>query len=204
ERVHFQQEQMVAELKDLRDKGLFTEREIKIIIERRTQFETALVRRVAKKADFLRYLQYEMGLERLRRLRADRLGRLAHPGLKGPHTVSDHSIVKRQYAIYERAVKKFKDDVPLWVEYIKCARREGASGLVGRICARGLAMHPLSAPLYILAAAHELENNHSPEAARALLQRGVRMNGESVSLWCEYVKMELSYIESMRRRWQVL
>jgi hypothetical protein len=36
-------------------------------------FETALVRRVSKKADFLRYAAYEMGLEQLRRKRVDRL-----------------------------------------------------------------------------------------------------------------------------------
>lgn len=30
------------------------------------------------------------------------------------------------------------------------------------------------------------------------------MNGESVELWKEYVKLELGYMESVRRRWEVL
>jgi hypothetical protein len=30
------------------------------------------------------------------------------------------------------------------------------------------------------------------------------MNGESVELWREYVKMELGFMESVRRRWSVL
>lgn len=46
---------------------------MKQILKKRTQFETALVRRVAKKTDFLRYAAYEMGLEQLRRKRLQRL-----------------------------------------------------------------------------------------------------------------------------------
>jgi U3 small nucleolar RNA-associated protein 6 len=42
-------------------------------MKRRTAFETALVRRVPKKSDFLRYAAYEMGLEQLRKKRVNRL-----------------------------------------------------------------------------------------------------------------------------------
>jgi len=42
-------------------------------MKRRTSYETALVRRVAKKGDFLRYISYEMGLEQLRRKRVERM-----------------------------------------------------------------------------------------------------------------------------------
>lgn len=44
----------------------------------------------------------------------------------------------------------------------------------------------------------------SPSTARTLLQRGLRLNGESVSLWREYVRMELAYVERLRRRWDKL
>jgi U3 small nucleolar RNA-associated protein 6 len=54
----------------------------------------------------------------------------------GPTTVSDYGLVRRQFEIFERAVKKFKSDVGLWIEYIELAKREGARGLVGRITAR--------------------------------------------------------------------
>ena len=64
---------MLAELKDLGEKGLFSPAEIKQIIKKRTAFETALVRRIPNKNDYLRYAAYEMGLEALRRKRATRL-----------------------------------------------------------------------------------------------------------------------------------
>jgi len=57
--------------------------------------------------------------------------------------------------------------------------------------------------LYILAASHEL-SHLSPSAARTLLQRGIRLNADSVDMWREYVKMELGFIEGLRRRWDVL
>jgi U3 small nucleolar RNA-associated protein 6 len=64
---------MLPELKDFIDKGVFTLAETKQILRRRTVFETALVRRVSKKSDYLRYAAYESALEELRRKRVKRL-----------------------------------------------------------------------------------------------------------------------------------
>ena len=54
-----------------------------------------------------------------------------------------------------------------------------------------------------MGAAHELEQM-SATGARTLLQRGIRINGESMELWKEYVKMEMGFIEQLRRRREVL
>jgi len=66
-----------------------------------------------------------------------------------------------------------------------------------------LQLHPNEPGLYILAASHELAHG-SDSGARTLLQRGIRLNEESINLWKEYVKMEMGFIEKMRRRWSVL
>lgn len=71
------------------------------------------------------------------------------------------------------------------------------------LVSRALQLHPTAPPLFILASAHELDQL-SPSSSRSLLQRGLRLNPESIELWTEYVKMELTYIESLRRRWAVL
>jgi len=60
---------MVLDLKDLFDKGIFTESEIKAIVDRRRQSEYLLRRKKARKVDFLRYAEAEMNLERLRSIR---------------------------------------------------------------------------------------------------------------------------------------
>ncbi|KAJ3922273.1 U3 snoRNP protein [Lentinula edodes] len=189
---------MLDELKDLVDKKVFTVAETKQIMKQRSIHEATLVRRVAKKSDFLRYASYEMGLEHLRRKRVERL---KIP--KTPVTVSDFALVRRQFHIFERALKRFKSDVGLWIEYIQLAKKEGARSLVGRITARALQLHPNVPSLYILAASHELAHL-SPSTARTLLQRGIRLNSSNVEMWTEYLKMELGFIESLRRRWDVL
>ena len=54
------------------------QKEVKQIMQKRTTFETALVRRIPKKSDFLRYAAYEMSLEAMRRKRAERLREPSH------------------------------------------------------------------------------------------------------------------------------
>jgi U3 small nucleolar RNA-associated protein 6 len=72
---------MLAELKDFGEKGIFSAKEIKHIVKKRTTFETALVRRIPNKNDYLRYAAYEMGLEALRRKRVARLSGSLPPHL---------------------------------------------------------------------------------------------------------------------------
>lgn len=52
------------------------------------------------------------------------------------HSISDHSMVQRQFQIFERATRKFRADVRLWVQYIDVAQRENAKQLASRVCAR--------------------------------------------------------------------
>lgn len=133
---------------------------MKQIVKRRTAFETALVRRIAKKNDYLRYATYEMGLEALRKKRVERLSTCIQflLGVASSKTVvstelprttpsiSDYALVRRQFHIFERALKKFKSDVGLWIQYIQVAKKEGARSLVGRITARYLRLpYPISA-----------------------------------------------------------
>ncbi|PVG02629.1 hypothetical protein CPB86DRAFT_794033 [Serendipita vermifera] len=197
ERVQYSLESSLPELKDLQANGIFSSHEIKEIIKRRTNFEQQLVRRQPRKKDFLEYIEYEMALERLRKKRTERLKTPL------PHSISSHSVLQRQFSIFERVTRKFKGDIRLWVQYIEVAKREGAGNLVSRVVAKALKLHPTSTALYVLAAQHELEQG-SPSAARNILQQGIRLNNQNTDLWCEYVKMEISWCEILRRRWETL
>jgi U3 small nucleolar RNA-associated protein 6 len=53
-----------------------------------------------------------------------------------PPSVGDYELVRRQFAVFEHALKKFGADVALWVASIRKARDEGARALVGGLCAR--------------------------------------------------------------------
>jgi U3 small nucleolar RNA-associated protein 6 len=122
---------------------------------------------------------------------------------KSPPSISDHALTRRQFHIFERALRKFKSDVFLWLQYLRVAQRAGARALAGRIAARAVQLHPRTPALYVLAAAHELAHG-GMGAARVLLQRGLRLNAGSVEMWREYVRLELGFVESVRRRWDLL
>jgi len=191
ERVEFQQEQMLVELKDFMDSGLFSRTEAKLIMKKRREFEMALVRRVARKSDFLRYAAYEMDLERLRRKRVEKIK------LRSPQSVSDYAIVKRVFQIFERAVRKFKGDVGLWMEYIRVAEKAGAKALAGKITARAIQMHPTESWLYILSANREMKMGNM-SGARTMMERGIRMNSKDERLWIEWIKLEMGYIQQLK------
>ncbi|KAG7096222.1 hypothetical protein E1B28_003675 [Marasmius oreades] len=71
------------------------------------------------------------------------------------------------------------------------------------VTTRALQLHPNTPALYILVALRKL-NDLSPSTAHLLLQRGIQINPESVEMWKEYVKMEICFIESLRRCWEVV
>lgn len=122
---------------------------------------------------------------------------------KSPPSISDYALTRRQFQIFERALQKFKSDVSLWLQYLRVAQRAGSRALAGRIAARAVQLHPRTPALYVLAASHELANG-GMGAARVLLQRGLRLNADSKEMWREYVRLELGFVEALRRRWDVL
>ena len=60
-------EDMVPELEDLARKRIFSQPEIKEIVRRRRDFEYKLKRRESQKSEYLRYVQYERTLDKLRK-----------------------------------------------------------------------------------------------------------------------------------------
>ncbi|KAJ9102915.1 hypothetical protein QFC20_004881 [Naganishia adeliensis] len=218
EKVQFQIESTLPELKDLSTKGLFTRTELGTITARRKKFETSLIKRVPVKQDFLDYAQYEIGLEKLRRARYKRLGL---DKSAQPRSVSSYSIVRRVLYILRRATDKFPYDLGVWMAYIDYARSEGMTKVVLQGLTTALQLHPRNAALYILLSQHYLDptsptSSTSPRRAhpnfaienvspaRKTLLLGLRLMPSDRDLWREYIKLEIGWVEALRRRWKVL
>lgn len=117
---------------------------------KRTAFESALARRHPKKADYLRYVEYLMALEALRKKRVNRLSKSCPSARKrmrmtelamaelyaAKESLADYCLIRAQFHTFERAARRFKDDVGLWVQYINLAKREKSNSLAGSIAAR--------------------------------------------------------------------
>jgi len=191
-------EDMVPELEDLENRGYFSRPEIKQIVQKRQDFEYNLRRRAALKADFLRCIDYEMALERLRQLRRK------ERAIGGPSTLADHCIVRRIHFIYERMLRKFRGDLALWSHWLAFCQRSKSSRQTSKVLTRALKLHPVCPALWTYAASWEFESNGNATAARALMQRGLRMCKEEPELWHEYFRMELLYAARLVARRNVL
>eukprot|EP00984_Skeletonema_dohrnii_P013529 scaffold5596_cov132-Skeletonema_dohrnii-CCMP3373.AAC.9 len=171
-------ERMVAPLKDLRDRGIFTQEEIHSIVQRRRSSEMTLQRRSGvRKSDYLRYIEEEVLLERLRKLRKQKVllemrnkKREAQendeeeedeePGRRKKHAYQtsgpgDAHIVSHLHFIYQRTLKKFKYPIDVVLNYAQFARDFKSFHMMSRIYAEGLQHHPREEGLWIEAASFE-------------------------------------------------
>ncbi|KAJ1822778.1 U3 snoRNP protein [Coemansia sp. RSA 2675] len=206
--VQYHLEQMVGELEDLERCKLFTKPELKSIVKKRTKFEYGLRRRRVASADFLRYIEYEINVDALRRKRKHRKTRKSQPAKR---TLSDYSIGRRIVSIFERALTRHPNDVALWLQYIAFVKSsdhsedgEASSRALSKIYAAAITKHPYEARLWIMAAEHELDASSNGGAARLLLQRALRVNPKDRALWIEYFRLELLLVEKIKARRRVL
>ncbi|TPX36777.1 hypothetical protein SeMB42_g07052 [Synchytrium endobioticum] len=209
EQVQYHLERMLPELRDLEERGIFTKVEIKSIVKSRTSFEYSIHRRIVSKSDFLRYICYEINLDKLRRKRKFRLHLDLPPSKRSKDskkgiTISDYSIIQRIHSLYQKALKKFGGDAELWVEYLNWAIEVKSTKALGRCFARALQLHPLKELFWIMASRWEFEENSNMLNARALFQRALRLMSESKKLWLEYFKLELLYLHKLLLRRKVL
>ncbi|KAJ0402211.1 hypothetical protein P43SY_008075 [Pythium insidiosum] len=190
-------EKMIPELEDLQEKKLFSADEIHQIVEKRRDFEYMMRRVPLRKIDGLRYIEYELNLEALRKKRKARLG------LK-KITISDTAGIKRVHAVFDRLLYKHRGDVDLWLQYVEFCKTEGSGRVLSHVFTRALQSHPRSAALWIEAASFEFSFNLSVDAARVLMQRALRINRHEPKLWLEYFRLELLYIQKLSVRREVL
>jgi len=70
---------------------------------------------------FCRYIEYETGLEEVLELRKAAYGFKAAPGR------AELGGVKRCHMVYERATKKYKGDLRLWMAWMAFCKSSGSS-----------------------------------------------------------------------------
>ncbi|GAV90223.1 U3_assoc_6 domain-containing protein [Cephalotus follicularis] len=196
--VQYRLERMVDELDDLEKRGYFTRREISEIVKQRRKFEYRLKRPSPLKQDFTSYIEYEMQLDALRRLRKKAVAGGGN-NKKIKKSVSDFSGVARIVELYRMAVMRFKGDVELWFRYLEFCR-ERRNGRMKKALAQVMRFHPKVPGVWIYAAAWEFDHNLNYTAAHALMLSGLRMCPASEDLWVEYLRMELTYLNKLKAR----
>lgn len=144
--------------------------------------------------DFVRYAEYEMNLDVLRKKRVKRLG-IRSAGFNGQ---------RRIFFVLDRATRKFHGDINLWVQYIEYARKQKAHKKLLTIFTDALRLHPTSADLWVYAAKHVLDDHGDMTQARSYMQRGLRFCKSARAIWIQYAKLELIYIAKLVARQRIL
>eukprot|EP00049_Salpingoeca_infusionum_P007080 m.115426 g.115426 ORF g.115426 m.115426 type:complete len:516 (-) comp13565_c0_seq2:1063-2610(-) len=194
EAVQARLERSLDELHEYRRYMLFTDPEIKAIVVQRKGFEYALRRRQTRYQDFIAFIDYETELEMQRRERK------AKRGIRKTLPNSDFAITRHLHNLYQRALQKFKGEMPLWEKYFDFCYKFKSYRQLGKAFATCLQFHGHHPDVWIQAAKFEFDINRDMKAVRSLLQRGLRANKNHQGIWLEYFRSELRYWNIMHQR----
>lgn len=201
ERVEFELDKMFPEFEDLKEKEIFTEKEIKKILENRRSLEYKINKNHVTIQDYINYIVHEKKVEKLIKVRKQKysLDR-KDVGI----TLSDYSIIRRIHTLYQKCLKTFKGELDIWIEYLQWSLEVKSTRTLGKNFAKAIQLHPTIPTFWILAAKYEFEHQNSVNAARVLLQRGLRLNPGTKELWIEYFRLEVLWILKIKERRRVL
>lgn len=193
-------ERSIPELEDLEKKGLFSKKEISMIVRRRTDFEHRIAGRGSKPRDFLAYVKFEKNVDRLRKKRAERMKEVMD---KMP-SISTWSISQRILFIFQRGTNKYPSNMELWAGYLKYARSQESVKVVYDVYSKLLSLQPRNVDVWLSGAKWEFEYNKNVKGARALFKRCLRFNIEEERVWTEFIKFELNYLSKLLARRKLL
>ena len=173
--------------------GLDLQDEIRQIVNERRDYEYKLVGRSPKKVDYLNYITYELKLESLRKIRKKKLG------IKKSSS-SDYVYLRRIHFIFDRALRRFRYDLDMWMKWVEFSLRTNSSKALQKIFPRALRLLPHCEKLWLKAASWEFDVNHNISGARHFMQRAIRFNPLAKELWLHYFKLEILYIRRLQAR----
>lgn len=203
-KARYHLEQCIPELDDLIAHDLFTKSEVSKIMKKRTNFEHCLSSRGSSTDDYLRYINYEI---LVMRLREKRVKRILHA--TKTNSLSDWSMIKRIEKIYSRGTNKFPSDLKLWSQYLNFIKLPKYSNQfsykhIHTVYNNLLKLHPTVPDIWISSAKYEYEVHSNFKSTRILFQNGLRFNPDSFKLWYEYLNFELNFITKLINRRKVL
>ena len=198
EYVEQRMEEMINEVEQMERVNLLAGDEVKELLRKRKQFEYKLQKRSKSKDDFLEYIQYESNLLRLLAMRRE------STGYKHKQGEIEGSIRTRINKLFKIMEHRNQSDVAIWLSHIQFLRSVGWDEAVSRMYLRMLQVHSDKPGLWVEAASWEFETCGNAENARKILLRGLRFLPGSWILQREYVKMELLYVEQLRKRKEIL
>ncbi|KAK7423193.1 U3 snoRNP protein [Neonectria magnoliae] len=191
EKARFYLERAVPQLREWEEKEIFSKDEIRTIVQKRNDFEHKVLSPGNKPTDWSNYAQWEQSLEALRNKRCKRL--------RIRHLNSAHAGQGRTLAIFERGVNRHPGSGELWREYLSYAASVKAAKRWRRTMTNALRMMPTDPELWVMAGRRSARNGDMA-AARGFFMRGCRFCTTDGTLWLEYARCEMEWLEKVDKR----
>lgn len=191
-------EEMLGEVEQMERVNLLQSGEVKELLKKRKHFEYKIQKQTKEKGDFLAYIQYESNVLSLLALRRE------STGYQHKKAEIEGGIKVRINKLFKILEHRFQSDVTVWLQHLAFLKTAQWEASVSRIYLRMLQVHSSKPGLWVAAAQWEFETLGNADNGRALLLRGLRFLPKSWTLRREYLRLELLYVEQLRKRQEVL
>ena len=119
--------------------------------------------------------------------------------MKIKHLNSAHAGQGRVLSIYERGVGRHSGCAPLWKEYLAYTANVKASKRFRRTMTNALRMMPRDSELWVMAGRRSARHGDMA-SARAFFMRGCHFCTSDSTLWVEYARCEMEWLEKVDKR----
>lgn len=208
EKARFYLERSVPQLREWEEKEIFTkvspcshawtswvadksQDEIRTIVQKRNDHEHRILSPGNTPSDWSAYAKWEQSLDSLRAKRCRRL--------KIRHLESNYASQGRVLAIYERGVNRHTQSSALWREYLNYTAGIKAAKRYRKTMTNALRMMPTEPELWVMAGRRAAYNGDMA-AARGFFMRGCRFCIKDGTLWLEYARCEMEWLQKVDKR----
>ncbi|KCZ75532.1 hypothetical protein H311_03490, partial [Anncaliia algerae PRA109] len=186
DKIQLSLERTADELRNFLAKKLYTEEEVNEIIHKRKDFEYKISRENKKLTDYLRYLEFEIALEK-------------ETDMKRKHRHISSGLIeikntRRIISIFKSALK-FKYDERLLIQFIDYLEEKECIEEMKEYFANICLLRFNDMDLWIFAG-HKLFQCKEIDAGRLLLQKGLRINS-TFEFYLEYFKIEFAHFQCL-------
>lgn len=183
-------ERMLPEVTYFVERQVFTEKEMKRIMDERRVLEMAIHSRATCLKDYMSYIKHEIQVE------CDRRERFAQLKIQRS-TPRDFTIVKRIHSLFRLCLGKYSSDLSVWNQYIEFCTASGCNQALSRVIMMAIKRHPRVASFRVIAADRELQQG-TLVSARKLLMRAIRIKTDNrLMIWSQLFKLECSAIHKL-------
>ena len=186
-------ENMLYKIKYFEKKEFLTEDEIRKITQDRENLEYRMIKNKSKKIDFLESINYEMNLENTRRQKVSLKKKYQECHL-------DYQYIKRIILLFDRLMKRYKNDYKLIKEYMKFCIQINSSKQLYKVFLKNLKYFAHNIEYWLIVIYFEFNIKKNIFKARELFHKAVGLNKKDFGFLIEFLFFEFYFIEFVHER----